>query len=394
MHILHISNSYGGTEVYTQLIRSLDKLGVRQTVFVPLNPNNRNRNGNYLIDFAVSDSKIIYSTKLKQYHRYLYGLKIDAIKSEIEKEVDMSKVDLIHAGLFCTDGAVAFELSKIYDIPYIVAVRNTDVNFYYKKMWWKRSYFHAILASSKKIVFISHQYRQAFLKLLYNSKIENLTEKSAVLPNGVNSFYLENRVKYLQNIHSPIRVIYAGAFNKGKNILETLYALESLIKKGYNVEFKAIGKGLKFRREDKDYQEKIENFALGKDWIHLLDSMPKESLRNAFEESDIFIMPSVPETFGIVYLEALSQGLPIIYAKGQGFDGYYEDKDVGFAVNPENTSEFADKIEKIIKDYDRISLNVRELDLYNDFSWEKISEKYFKLYNKIKLDENSFIDIS
>jgi len=384
MHILHISNSYGGTEVYTQLIRSLDNLGVKQTVFVPLNPNNRNRKGNYLIDFKVSGSKIIYSTKLKQIHRYLYGLKINTIKREIEKEIDMSKVDLIHAGLFCTDGAVAFELSKIYDIPYIVAVRNTDVNFYYKKMWWRRTYFHSILASSKKIVFISHQYQSMFLKLLSNKRIENLKEKSVVLPNGLDSFYLENRVKQLQNIHSPIRVIYAGAFNKGKNILETLYALESLIKKGYKIDFKAIGKGLKFRKEDKDYQEKIRSFAMGKDWVHLLDSMPKEPLRKAFEESDIFVMPSVPETFGIVYLEALSQGLPIIFAQGQGFDGYYEDKDIGFRVNPKNSTEFADKIETIIKDYDRISLNVRKLDLYNDFSWEKISEKYFKLYKKIK----------
>ena len=76
MHILHISNSYGGTEVYTQLIRALDKIGVRQTIFVPLNPNNRDRKGNYLIKFTVPGSTIIYSTKLKQYHRYLYSLKI------------------------------------------------------------------------------------------------------------------------------------------------------------------------------------------------------------------------------------------------------------------------------------------------------------------------------
>lgn len=393
MHILHISNSYGGTEVYTQLIRALDKIGVRQTIFVPLNPNNRDRKGNYLIKFTVPGSTIIYSTKLKQYHRYLYSLKINTIAREIEKQVDLKNIDLVHAGLFCTDGAVAFELSKIHNIPYIVAVRNTDVNFYYKKMRWRRKYFRSILESSKKIIFISHMYKKSFLELLKN-KAKGLSEKSVVFPNGVNSFYLENRVKKIKIIHSPIRVIYTGAINRGKNILETLKGLEILINKGYLIEFKIIGKGLKFRKEDKKYLKSIIEFATNKNWVYILDSLPKEDLRVEFEKNDIFVMPSTPETFGIVYLEALSQGLPIIYAKGQGFDGYYEHEHIGYGVSPKNSFDIANKIESIINDYDRISLNINKLDLFNDFSWDEISKKYLELYKKIENNENSSINIS
>ena len=377
MHILHISNSYGGTEVYAQLIRALDKLGLRQTIFVPLNPNNRDRNGNYLIEFTVPESTIIYSTKLKQYHRYLYSLKIATIAREIERQVDFKNIDLVHAGLFCTDGAAAFELSKIHNIPYIVAVRNTDVNFYYKKMRWRRKYFRSILESSKKIIFISHMYKKSFLELLTN-KAKGLSEKSVVIPNGVNSFYLENRVKKIKNIHSPIRVIYTGSINRGKNIMETLKGLEILTKKGYLIEFKIIGKGLKFRKEDKKYLKSIIEFATNKDWVYILDSLPKEDLRVEFEKNDIFVMPSTPETFGIVYLEALSQGLPIIYAKGQGFDGYYEHKHIGYGVSPKNSFEIANKIESIINDYDRISLNINKLDLFNDFSWDENIKKIFR----------------
>ena len=85
MHILHIANSYGGTEVYKNLFMALDRLGVRQTVFVPLNPNNHNRIGNQLIDFEVQDSKIIYSTALKKRHKFFYSDKIRTIVHEIEK---------------------------------------------------------------------------------------------------------------------------------------------------------------------------------------------------------------------------------------------------------------------------------------------------------------------
>ena len=62
MRVLHIINSYGGTEVYKNLITELDKLGVSQTVYVPLSVANRERVGNQLIDFRVKDSQIIYST--------------------------------------------------------------------------------------------------------------------------------------------------------------------------------------------------------------------------------------------------------------------------------------------------------------------------------------------
>lgn len=385
MHILHIANSYGGTEVYTNLIQSLDHLGVKQTVFVPLNPKNQNRIGNHMVPFSVSGSSIIYSTILKTYHRYFYTAKISKITKEIEKKIDLSRVDLIHAGLFCSDGAVAYELYSQYKTPYIVAVRNTDVNTYYKKLFWKRTYFHAILEKAKNIVFLSPRYKKTFLDNIKN-KVNNkvaleLVEKSVVIPNGVDPFYLKNRSTKERKINSPIRIIFAGAFNKGKNILEVIYALDILINKGLNIDFKIIGKGLKFRKQDSTYTTKIYELASEREWIEVLDYKPKEELRQIFNKSDIFVMPSIPETFGLVYVEALSQGLPIIYAKGQGFDGYYSNIGIGFGVNARDYNDIANKIEQIIDNYDQISSNISKLDLEKDFDWGNIAERYLELYN-------------
>ena len=71
MHILHITNSYGGTAVYKNLYMALDDLGIRQTIYVPLNSRNRDRVGKQMIDFKTKESIIIYSTVLKWYHRFL-----------------------------------------------------------------------------------------------------------------------------------------------------------------------------------------------------------------------------------------------------------------------------------------------------------------------------------
>ena len=73
IHILQISNDFGGTEVYRNLYQHLDNIGVKQTIFVPLNPRVLYRKGNHDFKFKTEGSKIIYSVTQKWYHRYLYS---------------------------------------------------------------------------------------------------------------------------------------------------------------------------------------------------------------------------------------------------------------------------------------------------------------------------------
>ena len=92
-------------------------------------------------------------------------------------------------------------------------------------------------------------------------------------------------------------------------------------------------------------------------------------------------MPSITETFGLVYAEAMSQGLPLIYTRNQGFDGQFPEGIVGYNVNCYDAREIADKIIKINKDYKSISQNC--ITLSSEFSWEKISGKYHGIYRSI-----------
>ena len=106
MVILHIANSYGGTAVYTNLYTAIDtNMDVEQWIYVPLNSRNHKRVGNMMIDFKNHKSKIVYSTILKPWHRYLYGTKIWTIVRDVEHRFDLSRVDIIHAGSLCLDGA-------------------------------------------------------------------------------------------------------------------------------------------------------------------------------------------------------------------------------------------------------------------------------------------------
>ena len=92
-------------------------------------------------------------------------------------------------------------------------------------------------------------------------------------------------------------------------------------------------------------------------------------------------MASRGETFGLVYLEAMSQGLPVIYSKNTGIDGIFEQGTIGYGVSPGSVSEMAKAIEKIIADYENISSNC--INEARNFNWASVAEKYQSLYSRI-----------
>lgn len=384
MHILHISNSYGGTKVYENLYTQLDKLGIRQTVFVPLNAANHSRVGNQMIDFQMEGSKIIYSTVLKPRHRIFYMAKIKAIVKDLKKSVDLESIDAIHASTLCLDGAVAYMLHKELGLPYMCAIRNTDVNNYYKVFKWRKGFFSKILKAANKIVFISPKYKESFLGEIIPADVrKEIEERVMVIPNGVSNVFLENKSKDHKSIGGVLNLIFVAAFYKGKGLVETILAIELLRSKGYKITLNAIGKGLPNRPHDKEYEKQVDALANGKDWVKTQTFKKPEEIIAEMRQANAFVMVSKPETFGLVYVEALSQHLPIIYAKGQGFDGYYPEGFVGFSAQAGNVDSIADAIEKLIGEYSSLSKNVSSLDLDKDFEWNTIAKKYLELYNKI-----------
>ena len=93
-------------------------------------------------------------------------------------------------------------------------------------------------------------------------------------------------------------------------------------------------------------------------------------------------MTSFYETFGLVYAEAMSQGLPIIYTEGQGIDGFYEEGDVGFPVDPTNVEQARSCVGYVVDNYQKISQNC--ISFVDDFSKEVNINKLVNTYTKCK----------
>ena len=68
-------------------------------------------------------------------------------------------------------------------------------------------------------------------------------------------------------------------------------------------------------------------------------------------------MPSFTESFGLVYAEAMSQGLPVIYSKGQGFDNQFPEGMVGVHVSAYDAHDVAEGIEKVVNNFYQMTQN-------------------------------------
>ncbi len=378
INILHIINGYWSRDLYSLFISEMSKKNIFQTVFVPV--RNKDDLGKY--EVKSKNIKYLYAFIIKSViYRIIFWLKIKKIVDFIQKEADLKKINLIHAHTLFSDGAAAYFFFKKYNIPYIITVRNTDMNIFYKYLFYLRPLGKKILINSKKIIFLSESYKQKLLNYYKNDSNKSFfSEKSVVIPNGINDFWHNKTVTKEKNKkkEDKFTFIFAGEFKRNKNIHSSIKVVENLRNKGYNCKFKAIGLGF---NDNEKYVKELLNQQNGRNYIEFINAVNKEELRNLYNKADIFIMPSYKESFGLVYAEALSQGLPVIYTENEGFDKHFEEGYCGFAVNPYSVEDITDKAEQIIINFNKIQANC--VDASKKFSWEIISDNIFHIYNEV-----------
>ena len=116
--------------------------------------------------------------------------------------------------------------------------------------------------------------------------------------------------------------------------------------------------------------------------LKFLGKKTKEEIIQLMQDMHIFTLISHHETFGLVYLEAISQNLPVLYTKGEGFDNYFMDGEVGYAVDINSNEDLIEKTNKIIKQYDEFQNRLSTINK-QDFSWEMNAYKHKTIYESL-----------
>ena len=367
--VLHICNgAQGYSPFYKFLFKALKKEHVEQSVIVPLFNAPTIDFEDIHCEYFYRDSGIIA--------RLRFNRKIKKLTKFTEEKVSVETYDIIHAHTWFSDGAVAYNLHKKYGIPYIIAIRDTDVNLFYKYFFHIRKLGRDILKNAFQIIFISPAYKNNVVNQLLPQKIrDKIVNKLHVIPNGTFPFWLHNRFQKT-TVSFPVKLLSIGAIIPRKNHLLLCHVIELLRKKGIEVELTIVGKGYEGAS---CYLKKVENYIKNKPYITLREMQNQKELQKTYHAHDIFVLPSHTETFGLVYVEALTQGLPIIYTQKQGIDGYFESGKMGYAVKSKNINEITKAIMATIHNYSELTKNIKHFD-FSLFDWEHIAKCYLKIY--------------
>ena len=368
MKILHLSNDFAGTKVHANLYSKLDALGVRQTIYTTVTSEEligRNKFDGQYADF-------LYAPIRKKIDSYFFRWKTRKSVKYITTHLDLSEYDLIHATTLFSDGAVGLEFHKKYGIPLVVAVRDCDISGFLKKAPHTWNIGMEVLKESSFVVFISKALKERFLKHPAISLIrKQIEQKMIVCPNGIDDYWLNNQTKQ----RTPIKpnFCYIGRMERIKNVPAVMKAVLSLKEKIPEIHFDIVGAGgrdeARIKNLSAQHPETIQYYGPIYD---------KNELRNIFLRNNVFIMASHHETFGLVYIEALTQGLNVIFTKNEGIDGMFPSS-IGIAVNSHNEKEIAEAMERICSGVDDFVLPSIDFSI---FRWNHIGEFYLSLYKK------------
>lgn len=374
MRVLHICNDFAGSKVHCNLTKKLDEKEISQVIYCPL------RNKKYIgkNKFDGKYTEFIYSYCIKSWYRYVYHYKAFKLYKDLRRNVNLKSVNIIHAHTLFTDGFLAYKAYKEFGLPYVVAVRNTDVNGFIRLM---RHCYHIgreILLNAEKVYFISAALKEKFEDSKFVEPIlEKVKHKFVLQPNGIDDYWHEHISCEERKGHD---VLYVGKFSANKNVVRLAKAILELRKEeGFNdIRLKIVGgEEVGSIGNDGKIQEIID--ANPKVIKALGTIYDKDKLTEVMRSCSMFAMASIHETFGLVYLEALSQNLPVLYTKGQGIDSMF-DNTVGISVNPFCVMEIKNAIKTILKNHLKYS---NQHVCFEDFKWSDIANKYIRDYKTI-----------
>jgi len=211
-------------------------------------------------------------------------------------------------------------------------------------------------------------------------------EKLKVIPNGVNVEDFNVSEKEIARVRKKyglegITVMFAGTVTPRKGVLHLIRAGE-ILNLGKDVLFLIVGN----LDLDRKYSQKVMEYAKSKGVnAKFTGFVPYEDLKALYSTCDIFVLPSFEEGQGVVLLEAMASGKPLIGSKVGGIPMQIRDGWNGFLVKPGNEKVLAEKIKYLVEnEEERIKMgkNSRKL-AKEEFDWEKIAERYLEVYEEV-----------
>jgi Glycosyltransferase len=318
-----------------------------------------------------------------EYYPYTYAHGM----TEIMDDLISRGVDVIHAHVAHPDGAAAIKFGLKYNIPVVVTIHGQDFAYTLNRSRACAESVRATLKDAAGVILVSEK-----LKNQYG--LENWADqltKYKVIYNGVDldDVVQDPEPELTLNSNqeaSRHRLLSVGFLRPDKGHAVVLKALPELIREFPDLEYRIVGDG----SERQTLEALTLELGIGSH-VAFLGSLPHHDAMRQMAQCDVFVLPSWKEAFGVVYLEGMAHGKPIIGTIGEGIAEILAQEDVGLAVPPKDVAALTKALQELLRNPERAKeMGARGKDLINrKFTWQYNAQQTLEVYREVIRNKRS-----
>jgi N-acetyl-alpha-D-glucosaminyl L-malate synthase BshA len=319
-----------------------------------------------------------HEVQVSQYPLFEHTPYEQVLTSKLVDVVKYEKLDLLHCHYAIPHASAAYMAQQILEsqgikIPYITTLHGTDIT-----LVGKDPSFEPVITFSINKSTIVTTVSESLKKDTYEHF--QITRPIEVVPNFIciEDYQLSENKKYKERYapNGEIIITHISNFRKVKRVHDVLAVFKRVMDKGYPVKMLFVGDGPERAFVERQCRE----------WgvcgsVMMLGNL--KSTKEVLGISDVFLLPSETESFGLAALEAMASGVPVIATDTGGIPEVVRHGIDGFLSEVGDVADMANNLEQLIADEEKLQFYKKNaLQGAERFDIKKILPIYEALYEK------------
>jgi len=206
-----------------------------------------------------------------------------------------------------------------------------------------------------------------------------------IIPNGIDLEHFTADISPIEDFRDgKLNILFVGRLEKRKGLNYLLKAYKQVKTEVPNTRLIIVGPGVRLRRK---YEKQVNRDGL-KDVI-FIGYASQDELPRYYKTADIFCAPATSqESFGIILLEAMALGTPVVATSVAGYSSVITHGEEGLLVPPRDEKNLAQSLITLLKDESlRRQMGARGILKAKKYDWEEVTRSVLDCY--VRVLENS-----